>query len=1281
MPSEQNPHSFQNLASLLQSRTSVTPKKVIYSFLRDADKIDTTITYAELQKQVCSVSAYLTTNTEPAGRVALLFPQCPEFVYAFWGCVCAGRIAVPLTPPRLSRLQETLEKIKDIIASATPHIIFTTRAIKQAVQSLTHEQQILSHLTWCAVEDIASDTTDFSVVGIRDDIAMLQYTSGSTSAPKGVMLTHGNLLSNMDYFEQGMVHAPDAKILTWLPPFHDLGLIYGLLTPVYADVSCYVMPGPVFAQQPARWIEAISHFRITHTAAPNFAYDSARKSVSDSQLSLLDLSCWVSALNGGEPVRAKTMADFTERFTPVGFDKCVFNPCWGLAEASCIVTATHHGSTTPSRNGRQSPQVVYVDSPALSDGKIVYCDPHTAHAIALCSSGSALADTTLAIVEPHSNTIATPDTVGEIWVANHAVALGYWHQAEKTAEIFGFNIAQEAPSRSYMRTGDLGFLHDGQLFVTGRIKDILIIRGQCHYPQDIESTLEAAHPEIRQGSAIVFAVQANEREAVAAIIEVSRHFKRSQNSDEIFAVLRKVVAENCGLQLEAIILIAPGTLPRTTSGKVQRARARQQFLTGSLAVKAQWIGPELARTLDAAESKTPVAANAINPDEPTDEKPIRLWLISWIANISGLDPSAIHDHLPLSGYGLDSITVVMLSGEIAHRFSLPDLPPGTAYDYPTVMALAEHIALLISTMRTSTNDRPMSTQPEADNENIAIIGMACRVPGAADLSSYWTLIKSGACTVGTMPPERQALLQRLGCNPGNDTDGRTYGGYLDDIDKFDPAFFNISPREAEQIDPQQRLLLQTTWHAIEHAGLTREMIDGSRTGVFVALCSTDYATLCAHQGIPLDGHAGAGLATSIAASRISYCFNLRGPSLVIDTACSSSLVAIHQAVQSLDRGDCDMAVVAGVNLILSPLFSNLFKKAGMLSPTGKCHSFDTAADGYVRSEGVAAVILTRAEIARLRQSRVLASITGTAINQDGRSFGLTAPNGEAQRDVMRAALAHAGISADAVSYVEAHGTGTVLGDAIEYSALADVYGSQRDIPCRVGAVKANIGHLEATAGLASLIKVVLCLREQLAPPIAGLRALNPIFPDAKGLKFTSGSSEYVAMEYGGMTSMGFGGTNAHVILQRARTPDISDMSFFTNGPRVLPLAAASAEALNALRKACAQRLKSNPDQWQAFAVAAAQYRSALPYRAAVVGRDASDMIASLLTPIGNITPVHRPPRLAFVFSGQGIQQAEMGAKWYARLPVFRKKLRNAMIFLMHVAGFPKVRSAHFSMAH
>lgn len=1252
-----------NLADLLNTRTHSSPDKVIYSFLNGSDNVEKSITYNELKRHVSSVNNYLAHYSEKNDRIALLFPQCSEFLYAFWGCVSSGRIAIPLPPPRMSHLQETLNKIKAIIDSATPTIILTTPEIKRAIDEFPKALNCLSDIIWLAVEDTLQDQSDepLPIAPVApDDIAMLQYTSGSTSLPKGVVLTHHNLLNNIKYFEQAMVHGPESKVLTWLPPFHDLGLIYGLLTPVYADIACYIMPGPVFAQQPSRWIQAISDFRITHTAAPNFSYDLARKSVSAEQLARLDLSSWVTALNGGEPVRAKTMEEFSDFFAPAGFDKRVFNPCWGLAEASCIVTGTHNGSPSSGIDGRSPPRVVIVDRSALAEGMVVSCDQSAAEALTLCSSGSALLDTQLAIVDPESHVPVAANHVGEVWVANQAVSSGYWMQPDKSALTFGWSVSAEsggnaAQPHRYMRTGDLGFLLDGQLFVTGRIKDTVIIRGRCHYPQDIEAVLEAVHPQIRQGSASVFALQSDEQEVVAAVIEVSRHFKVDKHATEIFGLLRRAIADECGLQLSAITLIATGTLPRTTSGKVQRAKAKQQFIDQTLSVKAQWVMPELAKQLAAdkqALEPQPPQSNEKKPTHSADtssaEKQIRSWLTTWIASTSGLAEQDILPHLPFSDFGLDSSSVVLLSGNIAQHFGLSKVPPGVAYDFPTLDTLSRYIATQCAS-NTADNTSPRMTKPAAER-NTAIIGMACSVPGAKNLSEYWSLITSGQCSVGIIPPARHALLQRLGSAVFE-----IPGGYLDNIDQFDPAFFNISPREAEQIDPQQRLLLQTVWHAFEHAGLTRETLDGSRTGVFVAICATDYATLCAKEDIALDGHAGAGLASSIAANRLSYYFNLTGPSMVIDTACSSSLVAVYQAVQSLERGECDRAVVAGVNLILHTQFSHIFLKAGMLSPTARCHSFDKTADGYVRSEGVAAIILTRATIAQLNKHRILAWIAGSAVNQDGRSFGLTAPNGVAQRAVMHSALASAGIDATEVKYVEAHGTGTVLGDAIEYSALADVYGGQHAAPCKIGAVKANIGHLEAVAGLAGLIKVVLCLQEQQVPPIAGFKQLNPTFPLAEGLQFNAGATEHFDFEYGGVTSMGFGGTNAHVIVQRAAAVEKIAL---VDGPRVLPLGAVSASSLASLAAASVEQLRAAPQLWQHLASAASQYRSVFPYRLAVVASSANEMIDALQAQanIAAPSPVHRPPRTALVFSGQGIQQVDMGREWYQRIAVFRQKI-------------------------
>ncbi|MCH5373402.1 MAG: polyketide synthase, partial [Planctomycetes bacterium] len=393
-------------------------------------------------------------------------------------------------------------------------------------------------------------------------------------------------------------------------------------------------------------------------------------------------------------------------------------------------------------------------------------------------------------------------------------------------------------------------------------------------------------------------------------------------------------------------------------------------------------------------------------------------------------------------------------------------------------------------------ERLMRNESQAA-EPIAVVGMSCRFPGAPDLSSYWHLIANEIDATGEVPRSRwdaDAFYDPDGGTPGKMT--TKWGGFVENVDRFDPLFFGITPREAEEMDPQQRLLLEVAWEAFEQGGLAPDAFRGSATGVFVGIGGADYSR------IPIafddyferiNAHCGTGNALSIAANRLSYFFDLRGPSLSVDTACSSSLVALHLAVRSLRGRECDAALAGGVNLILSPETTIAFSDARMLSPDGKCRPFDAAANGYVRGEGCGVVVLKRLADALNAGEQILAVIRGSAINQDGKTSGITAPNGLSQQAVIRRALSDAGLTTEDVSYIEAHGTGTPLGDPIEGQALGELFPrrSKDDPPCAVGSIKANIGHTETASAIASVIKVVLMLRHGQIPSQAHLESLNP----------------------------------------------------------------------------------------------------------------------------------------------------------------------------------------------
>ncbi len=572
--------------------------------------------------------------------------------------------------------------------------------------------------------------------------------------------------------------------------------------------------------------------------------------------------------------------------------------------------------------------------------------------------------------------------------------------------------------------------------------------------------------------------------------------------------------------------------------------------------------------------------------------------------------------------------------------------------------------------------RLRAPRPPAVKEGIAVIGMACRFPGAVDCAAYWSLLRRGGDAITTIPPSRWPVDDFYDPRPA--TPGRMntrWAGLIEGVDDFDPAFFSIAPREAERMDPQQRLLLEVSWQALEDAGVPASSLAGSASGAFIAVCGGDFGRAQAQDFQRIDAYVATGGAASIAANRLSYFLDLRGPSLAIDTACSSSLVALHLACRSLRQGECDLALVAGVNLLLTPEMTIAFSQAHMMAGDGRCKTFDAGADGYVRSEGCGVLVLRRLEDARAGGDRIRAVVRGTAVNQDGRSNGLTAPNGPAQQAVIRQSLADAGVGAAQIGYVELHGTGTPLGDPIEVHALKEalVPGRPPGQPLVIGAVKANIGHLEAAAGMAGMIKVILSMEHGEIPPQLHLATLNPRI-DLAGTPVTIARAltpwpQPAGARLAGVSSFGFGGTNGQVIL--GDPPPPATFGAAAPGPvraqQLLALSARSEGALRALAGAWAAALDAPAAPPLAQACALAQLgRVALEHRLALVAPSAAVAVERLrLVAAGEpakgvtanqLAPGRRPPGVAFLFTGQGGQYAGMGRGLYAQEPVFRQAL-------------------------
>ncbi|QRR36015.1 type I polyketide synthase [Hydrogenophaga sp. YM1] len=579
----------------------------------------------------------------------------------------------------------------------------------------------------------------------------------------------------------------------------------------------------------------------------------------------------------------------------------------------------------------------------------------------------------------------------------------------------------------------------------------------------------------------------------------------------------------------------------------------------------------------------------------------------------------------------------------------------------------------------------LAAAEQARSEPIAIIGMGCRFPGQADTpEAFWSLLHSGRDAVTEVPPHRWDVERYYDPNP--DAMGKSYtrwGSFVEGVDRFDAPFFGISPREAVSLDPQQRLLLEVSWEALERAGLAPSSLAGSRTAVYMGITTSDYAGLMNEERGPCHGDAytPSGTAHSVAAGRLSYFFGLHGPNVAVDTACSSSLVAIHWAIQSLRNGEAELALAGGVNLTLAPNGAVLTSRARMMSFDGHCKTFDASADGYVRGEGCGVLVLKRLSDAQRDGDRVLAVLRGSALNQDGRSSGLTAPNGAAQEAVIRAALANARLQPGDIGYVEAHGTGTPLGDPIEMKALNQVFGERpRERPLMVGSVKTNIGHLEASAGVAGVMKVVLALQHATVPPHLHLRQPNPLiawdqYPITVPTAPTAWPRPGDAPRRACVSSFGFSGTNAHVVLEEAPPPPAAPAT--GEAPRaehLVVLSAHTATALAAQARRLDEALAAGPALPLApVAATLALGRSHFVERLALVAASTDELRAQLkafldsvaapdgesVAPAGVVrarAALGAAPEVVFMFTGQGAQYAGMGRQLYEQEPVFRAAL-------------------------
>jgi len=651
------------LPDIIKARALSTPDKTAYIYLRDGDNDEDIITYRQLDEAAREIAGRLCKLNSKGERALMLFPPGTAFIKSLYGCFYAGIVAVPAYAPRKNR---SLDRIKTLVADSGAGIVLSISEIFNTCERSFHDLDELRNLTWVLVdkEEMNSSAHEELPSLLPTDIALLQYTSGSTGNPKGVMVTHQNILRNLDFIRQSFSLTPESVSVSWLPSFHDMGLIDGVIGPVYNGYIGVLLPPVTFIQKPVRWLKAISKYRGTHGGAPNFAFDLCVDGVTEEEKEVLDLSSMETMYCGAEPIRKNTFERFIQYYSNNGITSNSLYPCYGMAETTLIISGPVAG---------RGPKYLSVSASKLELNKVVNIQPGDPDARFLVGVGFPWIDTVVKIVNPDTMESCMINEVGEIWVSGSIVTAGYWNNKVMTELTYAAQLPGE--KISYLRTGDLGFFHVDELFITGRLKDMIILQGKNYYPQDIEFIAENCHPAIRKAASAAFSIEVDHTEKLVIVAEVERSYIRELNTEAICDVIREQIAYEFEQQVYAIQLLRTASILKTSSGKIQRKACRQAFLDKTLEV----VGESILEN-----TQQPSVSNG----SAVDLTSVQAWLLAWIHLKLGVSFEKIDAGKNISIYGLDSLKAVQLQQDFLQKFSV-NIPPYLFFDKITVKELSE----------------------------------------------------------------------------------------------------------------------------------------------------------------------------------------------------------------------------------------------------------------------------------------------------------------------------------------------------------------------------------------------------------------------------------------------------------------------------------------------------------------------------------------------------------------------------------------------------------------
>ena len=1261
---------------------------------------ETELPYSELKDNALKVLASLQLlGATPGKAVILQLDGLSDFLTAFWACVLGGLMPVPVLPFRNANPDDSsFHKLQTITEQLDKPIILMSDRNLSLIQKTNKQVDMLTeHLLGDAL------VTTFSNIEHNDgngkiykskasDIAFLQYTSGSTSFPKGTQLTNLNVLATI----QGMILSlginESTIMLNWMPYYHDMGIIAGHIMAVVSTCKVVALKPFTFVRRPILWLQKIDEHKVTVTFSPNFGLKRIVERAKPRQLTHLDLSSLEVILNGAEPISIQSSQRFVDLLhTNCGMSKECLIAGYGMAEASLAVSIAPFGHVMRTH---------ILNRDKLSCGDAVeHVHAEESSAAYFADEGPVVAGMELRVVDENDKVLPV-GSLGHVQIKGRSVTQGYFANEKANKESF---------CGKWFRTGDLGFVYDARFVITGRVKDVVFANGQNYYSHDFEHACE--HIEGLERLVVIghFDHERNEEDILAFIACNSKLTGAREKTAILRATQMRINQCFDVTPTMFIVLRSTGEIPKTSSGKIMRHKLLDNYIEGNFSNQCIHISelleisPDLSTESDSGKHVT-IAE-------------FKLLIRNWWSEVLGISENAIGDHDPFYSLGGTSIKAIEV---LAHAEETVDctITHDMFKEHDTVDGLANYIVrsnvvvkckvnklvrlapyredlrkfdvapnqVEIESLEDGLHGEASRLEQQIDEDEIAIIGMGCIFPQADNVEQFWQVLKEGRDCVTEFPNDRGNINEIYEADPDVDIFSGTYNksvskwGSFVETHHFDPTFFNINEQEAQAMDPHQSLFLNAVVQAVQDSGLVD--INGSNMGVFVGASGTGFYQQREDSLITPSTLTGA--LANLAASRVSNAFNLKGPSLSVDTACSSSLVSVDLAVKSILNGESETAIAGGVQVVEGRMMYLMFSRAGILSPQGRCHAFSEQANGFVPGEGAGAVVLKRYRDAVRDGDRVYAVIKASTSNNDGASLGIMAPNPEGQENVIRAALSQAGINPEDIGYVEAHGTGTNIGDLIEVRSLSLAFNEKQQLKnqsCPIGSVKTNMGHQLAAAGISGLIKSTLAIYNKQIPASLHCDEANerkdlklaetPFYVNRKLSPWPANNGK---KRYAAVNSFGFGGTNAHVILSDAYHDEVEhDRLTAIDEPDIFCFSTKTESSLTAAKdnfKLYAEKYsRQAADEQRLLRNTAYSYNARRDHykqnRVAIVAKNfkdaaklaAGEKVKDAICLENRSMPITRS-RIAWMFSGQGSQHPAMAKALYYSEPVFREAIHQ-----------------------